>query len=514
MNLSAGSIHKPIPTLVLFLVLILLGVLAFIQLEIDEDPNIDIPAAFVSVQQIGAGPTELETQVTRKVEDALAGLDNVDELNSSIQDGRSTTLISFLLGTDTDRAVNDVRNAIAQIRQDLPADINEPIVERGEFIGRAVISYVVASDRRSVDELSDWVDRVIGPALLKVPGVAQIDRGGGVDREIRVNLSPDRLLAYGITASQVNNQIRAWNADLPAGEFEVAGNNRNVRTLGSAATVADLRQYQIVLPNGSSIPLNSLGTIEDSFAEIRQEAWFSTRQADGVGVLNQSVVTFSAMRSTGSSVVAVEKGVKAAVQDLQLLLPQDVQLEMIFTRADDIRASYQATLAALVLGSFLTVVVVACFLRDWRPTLITATALPLSIIPTFLVMRWLGYTLNSMTLLALALAMGNLVDDAICMIENIDQHLRQGKPPFQAALDASQEIGLAVIATTATIVGVFLPVAFMGGIPGQFFQPFGITVAVATMFSTLVAITLTPMLAAYLLQPKARPILCGDSDLN
>ena len=511
MNLSSGSIRKPVPTLVAFIVLILAGLLAFTQLEIDDSPNIDVPVAMVTVHQNGASPTELETQVTKKVEDAVAGLDNVDEIRSIIRDGSSSTVITFLLEADTDRAVNDVRNAISQIQQDLPPDAFEPVVQRLTFSGGYIATYAVVSDQRSVEELSDLVDRVISRELLKVPGVAQVDRVGGVDREIRVDLSPDRLLASGITASQVNDQIRAWNTDLPAGQSEVAGSDRNIRTLGSADTVDRLRRYQIVLPKGTSVPLDSLGMVTDSFAEIKREALFSRHQPDGEGLTRQSVVSFAVLRSTGSSLVSVEEGVRAAVQALQPQLPEDVQLQLIYTLATNVRDSYAATLGALILGSILTVVVVACFLKDWRPTVITATALPLSIIPTFLVMGWLDYTLNGMTLLALALAMGNLVDDAICMIENIDQHLQRGKPPKQAALDASQEIGLAVIATTATIVGVFVPVAFMGGIPGQFFQPFGITVAVATMFSTLVAITLTPMMAAYLLKPKS-PAIMGAND--
>jgi hydrophobe/amphiphile efflux-1 (HAE1) family protein len=491
-HLSAWSIKKPIPTIVLFLVLGIFGLVSFFRLGIDSNPNIDIPAVMVTVTQPGAGPTELETQVTKKIEDSVAGLGNIDELTSTVTEGSSTTTVSFVLGTDSDRATNDVRNAVAQIRQDLPQDVNEPIVKRLEFAGGSIMTYSVASDQRSVEELSDLVDRTISRALLNVPGVAQIDRLGGVDREIRVDLDPSRLQAYGITATQVNDQIRNLNIDLPGGRGNVGGSEQNIRTLGSAETVAELRGYRIVLPNGATVPLSSLGDVEDSFAEQRQAASLN----------GQSVVAFSVRRSTGSTLVTVEEGVREAVAELEGTLPDDVSLELIFTRADAIRDSYQATIDALVLACILTVIAVGLFLRDWRVTLITATALPLSIIPTFGVMKLLGYTLNGMTLLALALAVGNLVDDAICMIENIDQHLDMGKKPFNAALDASREIGLAVVATTATIVAVFLPVAFMGGIPGQFFQPFGVTVAVSTMFSTLVACTMTPMLSAYLLKSK------------
>ncbi len=324
---------------------------------------------------------------------------------------------------------------------------------------------------------------------------------------IRVELNPDRLESLGITATQVNDQIKALNIDLPGGRSQQGGTEKNIRTLGSAPTVETLRNYPIQLASGASIPLTSIAKVIDGPAETRQITRFADSNPTaeipkGASEIGQPIVGFKILRSTGSTLVTVEEGVRKQVEKLRSTLPADIKLELIFTRADEIRESYQASIDALVIGSILTVIVVFAFLRDWRPTLITAIALPLSIVPTFLVMEMCDYTLNGMSLLALSLAMGNLVDDAICMIENIDQHVSMGKNPFRAALDGAAEIGLAVIATTATIVSVFLPVAFMGGIPGQFFQPFGVTVATATMFSTLVACTMTPMLAARLLQNK------------
>jgi hydrophobe/amphiphile efflux-1 (HAE1) family protein len=491
-HLSTWSIKNPIPVIVTFLILTGFGLISFWGLGIDSNPNIDVPAVTITVSQQGAGPTELETEVTKKIEDAVASVGNIDQLVSTVTDGQSVTTVNFVLGTDSDRATNDVRNAIAQIRQDLPQEINEPIVQRLEFAGGAIMTYTVSSERRSVAELSDLVDRQIGRALLNVEGVAQVDRIGGVDREIRVDLDPSRLQAYGLTATEVNDQIRRFNVNLPGGRAELGGGEQNVRTLGSAKTVGDLQAYPIVLPTGDTVALASLGTVRDSYADPRQAAYLN----------GEPVVGFSILRSTGSNLVTVEAGVKAAIAELPKTLPPDLEFRLIFTRGDYIRATYQGTIDALWLGCLLTVVVVGIFLRDWRATLITGLALPLSILPTFGVMRGLDYTLNGMTLLALALAMGNLVDDAICMIENIDQHLQMGKSPRQAAWDGAKEIGLAVVATTATIVGIFLPVAFMGGVPGQFFKPFGVTVAVSTMFSTLVATTLTPMLSAYLLKAK------------
>ncbi|MEO0801908.1 MAG: efflux RND transporter permease subunit [Cyanobacteria bacterium J06642_2] len=493
LNISEWSIRRPVPTVVLFLVLTLAGLLSFGQLGIDANPNIDIPIVSVTVTQAGAGPEELESQVTKLVEDAVAGLGNIDEISSSIDDGRSTTIINFVLGTDRDRATNDVRNAVSQIRQDLPADIDDPVVQRLQFESGAIMTYAVASPTRSVEELSDLVARTISRALLEVKGVSQIRREGGVDREIEVNLDPAQLQALGITATQINDQLRQLNADLPSGRSDVSGSEQGLRTLGSASTVAAFSQTPIVLPSGRSVPLSELGEVVDGFAEIRQTAALD----------NRPVVAFSILRSSGSILVSVEEGVRDKIAELERTLPDDLSFQLIFTRADAIRDSYRASIDALILGSILAVVVVAIFLKNWRATLITALALPLSIIPTFAVLQAFGYTLNSMTLLAFTLAVGNLVDDAIVEIENVERHIRMGKHPFRAAIDSTAEVGLAVVTTTATVVAVFIPVAFMGGIPGQFFQPFGVTVAVCTMFSTLVARMMTPMLGAYLLKPQS-----------
>lgn len=495
-HFSSWSIKNPVPTIVMFLILGILGISSFMSLGIDESPNIDVPIIIVSANQRGVSPTELENQVTKKIEDAVANLDGIDDLSSTITDGSSRTVINFDLGIDTERAVNDVRNAVAQIRPDLPQDLEEPNVTKLQFTGGTVVTYAVISEERSVEDLSNIVDRTIIPEILNVKGVGDVERLGGLDREIRVNLNPERLQAYQITASEIDEQIAQFNLNLSGGRSEVGGREQSVRTLGSAKTVAQLREYPIELSNGDTVPLSNFGEVLDDFGESRQKAFLN----------GKPVVSFAVKRSSGSTLVTVEAGVTKAIAEFKETLPEDLQLEKIFTRADSIRASYQGTIDALIMGCLLTVLTVGIFLRDWRVTLITATALPLSIIPTFWVMKSLDYTLNSMSLLALALAVGNLVDDAICMVENIDRHLQMNKPPFQAALDAAREIGLAVVATTATIVAVFIPVAFMGGIPGQYFQPFGVTVAVSTMFSTLVACTVTPMLSAYLLKPKQRTI--------
>lgn len=491
-NISAWSIKQPVPTIVLFLILTIMGLVAFPILGIDASPNLDIPSVSVVVTQPGADPTELEFQVTKKVEDAVAGLGNIDHILSTVTDGASNTTINFLLGTNSDRATNDVRNAIAQIRQSLPQDINDPIVQRIDVAGGAILSYAVESDRQSVEQLSYLIDQTISRKLLSVKGVAQVQRVGGVDPEIRVDLNPERLQALGITSTEVNEQIRNYNTNLPGGRTNVGSSEQSVRTLGSADSLDELKKYNIVLPKGGSVPLEALGTVTSGYAEVRQLARLN----------NKPVVAFNILRSTGSTLVTVEEGVQAAVKELEKTLPKDVKLKLVYTLADFIRASYQASVDAVVLGAALAVITILIFLRDWRSTLITAVALPLSAIPTFVALKVLDYTLNNMTLLALALVVGILVDDAIVEIENIERHVQMGKSPMKAALDASDEIGLAVVATTMTIVSVFVPVAFMGGIPGQYFRPFGVTVAVSVLFSLLVARTVTPLMSAYLLKDK------------
>ncbi len=487
------SIRNPVPTLVLFLVLTLAGIVSFLQLGIDANPNIDLPIVTIETAYAGAGPQELETQFTKKVEDAVAGLGDVDEIYSSVSDGYAYTAVRFDLGAETDEIMDGVRDAIARIREDLAPYAESMTIQQLRYDDGAILTYAVRSETQPVEALSDLVDRTISPALMSVKGVAEVERIGGVDREISVALDAGQLNAYGISAAQVNEQVKEFNRNLPGGRSQVSGQEQSVRALGRANSTAEslaaLRSLSIDLPTGETVPLQSLAAVTDGPAEVRE----------GAIVDSQPVVSFGVFRSNGSLLATVEDGVVQEIAQLEETLPDDVQLQLIFTRATDVREAYKASIEALLLGSVLAVVVVGCFLRNWRTTLITAVALPLSIIPTFTVINALGYSLNSMTLLALTLAVGNLVDDAIVEIENIERHIAMGKPPTQAAIDSSAEVGLAVVTTTATVVAVFIPVAFMGGIPGQFFQPFGVTVAVSTMFSTLVARFVTPLLASRIL---------------
>jgi hydrophobe/amphiphile efflux-1 (HAE1) family protein len=490
-RISAWSITNPVPTTVLFLVLTVIGIFSFCTLGIDENPNIDLPIVSVTVTEAGAAPSELETEVTRKVEDAVAGIGNIKHISSAIDEGISTTTIEFVLGTNTDRAVNDVRNEISKIRQQLPQAIDEPVVQRLEFTGSAFVTYTVSSDKRSVEELSWLIDNDISRNLLSVAGVGQVQRAGGVDREINVDLNPTALNALGVSADMVSAQIRALNINLPGGRGELGAKEQSIRTLGSALTVADLAQTQVMLASGTYARLNTLGTVNDGTSEQRQMALLN----------GQPVVAFSIVRSVGANMVDVEKGVDEKLKALQQSLPPDIKIHKIRSEARFVHESYEACIESLLIGGVLAIIVVWLFLRNWRAALISALAMPLSLIPAFGVMKASNFTLNNMSLLGLSLVIGVLIDDAIVEIENIVRHMNMGKNPFKASLDAADEIGLAVVATTMTIVVTFVPVAFMGGIPGQFLKQFGLTVAAAVMFSLLVARMLTPLMAAYQMKP-------------
>ena len=490
LNLSSWSIRNIVPTTVLFLVLTLVGALSFTQLGIDENPNIDLPLVSVTVAQKGASPTELETQVTKKVEDAIAGISNIRHITSTASDSVSVTNIEFEIGTSTDRAVNDVRDAVTKIRQQLPQGIEEPIVSRVDFVGGPFATFTLSSRDRTPAELSWMVDNDIGRVLRTVPGVGKIARSGGADKEVRINLDPYRLQAHGATADMINTQVRGLNIDLPGGRGMVGGAEQSVRTLGSAHTIPRLAETQIALPNGNNVRLDSLGKVLDGSSEERNLAFLN----------GKPVVAFWVVRSNGSNLVEVENKVDAKITELRKSLPKDVEITKIRSNGRFIRESYSASLDSLIFGAILSLIVIWIYVRDNRATLISSLAIPLSVIPTFAVMKWAGFTLNGMSLLGLSLVIGILVDDAIVEIENIVRHLHMGKKPFEASCDAADEIALAVIATTLTIIVVFVPVAFMGGIPGQFFKQFGLTVAVAVFFSLMVARMLTPMMSAYMMK--------------
>ncbi|MCK0197861.1 efflux RND transporter permease subunit [Ancylobacter sp. 6x-1] len=494
LNISAWAIRRPIPPIVLFVVLTALGLFTFGDVPITRMPNIDVPIVSVIVNQPGAAPSELETQVTKKVETTVAGVQGVKHITSSISEGASLTVIEFQLETQVDRAVNDVRDAVTKIRSELPQGIEEPLIQRVDVEGMAIVTYAAEAPTMTPDELSWFVDDTVIRALQGVRGVAQVKREGGVDREIRISLDPDKLAALGVTAADVNSQLAATNVDLAGGRGEIGTQEQSVRTLGGAPTVAELAETRIALPatattTARQVRLADLGTVTDGAAEPRVFA-----RLDG-----KPVVAFGIYRAKGFSDVVVAERAEAALRRLEADHPE-VRITEIDNTVKYTRADYESAMRTLIEGAILAILVVLLFLRDWRATLVSALAIPLSILPTFWVMNLLGFSLNGVSLLAVTLVTGILVDDAIVEIENIVRHMRMGKSPYRAAIEAADEIGLAVVATTFTIVAVFMPVSFMGGIAGQYFRQFGITVAVAVLFSLLVARLLTPMLAAYFLR--------------
>jgi multidrug efflux pump subunit AcrB len=490
-NISAWSIRNPVPSLVLFAALTLAGFVAFMRMNVNQNPEITFPAVFVSISQPGAAPTELENQVTQKVEAAVRNLEGVDEINSTVSEGNSGTFVQFSIETPVDRATTDVRDAIAQIRGSLPDGIIEPQVIRAQINGGSIANYSVEATDMTMEQLSWFVQNDVSRRLLAVDGMQKVEVHGGVSREIRVILDPAKMQAQGVTAAQVNGQLRAVNVNAAGGRAEIAGAEQSVRILGNATDAYTLGQTQITVGNGRTVKLADIATVKDSYGERRDIAKMN----------GKPVVSFGVVRSRGASDVAVFDGVEKELAKIE----KENQGVHFVKRSNSVKytkENYKAAMRAMIEGALLAVVVVFLFLRDVRATLISALAIPLSAIPTFWIMDLMGFTLNFMTLLALSLVAGVLVDDAIVEIENIVRHMRMGKSAYQASIDAADEIGLAVVATTFSIVAVFLPVGLMPGIAGQFFKNFGFTVVVAVLTSLAVARLITPMVAAYFLKAK------------
>jgi hydrophobe/amphiphile efflux-1 (HAE1) family protein len=488
-NISATAIRNPFPPIVLFVVLLFMGVVAFIRLPVNLSPDISFPLIQVIVQYPGAAPPEVETQILQKVEGSIASVGNVKKITSAALEGQAWIYVEFQIGTPVDRAVNDVRDAIAKVRSDLPDGIDEPLVQRQNIEGGAIVYYAVSTTAMTEEELSWFVDNTIAKRLLAVSGVAQVQRGGGVDREVRVELDPARMQALGITAVEVNQQLRQLNLDAAGGRAQLGGGEQSIRVLGGASSTHGLAETQIALPGGRVARLGDIAEVRDGIAELRTLSRLNGRPA----------TTFGVFKSKGSSDVTVLESIQRELGKILEEAP-GVKMKQVFTTVDYTKEMFHSSINALIEGSILAVMVVWFFLREWRSTAISALAIPLSAIPTFAFMQWMGFTLNQISLLALSLVAGVLVDDAIVEIENIVRHKRMGKSGYQAALDAADEIGLAVVATSATIIAVFVPVSFMPGITGQFFIQFGLTVAAAVFFSLLVARLITPVLAAYTLK--------------
>lgn len=489
-NISAWCIRNPVVPIVMFLGLTLAGLVSFMQMKVQDNPDIEFPIVIVQISQPGAAPTEIENQITQRVESAVRSIAGVDTLTSTASEGSSQTQVQFKIGQDINAAVNEVKNQVDQIRSDLPEGILEPQVFKVETSSNPIAYFAVAADDMTMEQLSWFVDDTVARRLLTVPGMAEVSRSGGVNREIAVTLDPVRMNALGVTASQVNAALRQVNINAAGGRTEVAGSRQSVRVLGNARSAYDLSQTEISLSGNRTVRLAAVADVRDAYSELTSIAKFNGRQ----------VVTFSMSRARGESDVSVYDGALKEMARLEKEQGGKIHFELLFTSVTYTKDQYRSSMNAMVEGAVLAVIVVFFFLRDWRATIVSAIAIPLSSIPTFWVLDLMGFTLNQMSLLALGLVAGVLVDDAIVEIENIVRHMRMGKSAYQAAIDAADEIGLAVVATTFSIVAVFFPVALMPGVSGQFFKNFGMTVVISVLFSLLVARMITPMVAAYFLK--------------
>ncbi len=489
MNFSAFSIRNPIPAILLFILLSIAGVLAFKAIGVQDFPDIELPMVTVEAQLPGAAPATLETEVARKLENSIATLQGIKNLYTKILEGVVVITVEFVLEKDPLEAVNDVRDAVARVRAELPAEVRDPTVVRATTAGKPLMTYAVTSRQIDEEALSWFVDNTVAKQLLTVNGVGRVKRMGGLTREVRVELDPARMAALNVTAAEVSRRLRQIQQEAPGGRGDVGGAEQAVRTIATASTADDLGKLDLSLQDGRRVRLNQIATIMDTTAERRSMAL----------VNGQTVVAFEIMRSKGANEVTLAQEVRQVIKNLRLARA-DIQITEQIDNVEKTEENFEGSMHLLYEGAILAVIVVWYFLRDWRATIVSAAALPLSILPAFLGIYLFGFTLNMVTLTSLALVVGILVDDAIVEVENIARHLRMGKTPFQAALEAADEIGLAVIATTFALVAVFLPTAFMAGIPGKFFKQFGWTAVLAILASLLVARLLTPMMAAYLMK--------------
>jgi multidrug efflux pump subunit AcrB len=490
MNFSAYSIRNPIPAVLLFVLLTLAGLLAFKASPVQDFPDIELPFVSVDASLAGAAPAQLETEVAKKIENAVAPLQGVKNIYSKVLDGAVNVTVEFVLEKNSSEAVTEVRDAVSRIRSELPPEMVEPAVTKASTAGRPVLTYALSSTSLDQEALSWFVDNNVNKKLLSLTGVGSIKRMGGRTREIRIELDEAKMAALNVSAADVSRRLKAVQVEAPGGRGDVGGVEQAVRTIATVQTAAELAAIQLPLQDGRQIRLNQVAKVNDTTAELRSQVYLN----------NDEVVGFEVLRTRGASEITVQKGVEGAVEELRLAHPE-IKFVQAINNAGPVQENFTGSMHLLYEGGLLAIIVVWFFLRDWRATLVSAAALPLSVIPTFLGLSYFGYSLNTVTLLSLALVVGILVDDAIVEIENIARHLRMGKTPMQAALEAADEIGLAVIATTFALVAVFLPTAFLNGIPGKFFKQFGWTAVLAIVASLVVARLLTPMMAAYLLKP-------------
>ena len=498
MNISAWCIKNPIPAIMLFVMLTFAGLVSYQTMKVQNFPDLDLPTVNIIASLPGASPSQLETEVARKIENSIATLQGLKHIYTKVQDGVVTITVEFRLEKPVQEAVDDVRSAVSQVRADLPTDLRDPEISKLNVASTPILSYTISATNMDDEALSWFIDNDLTKKLLNVKGVGLVSRVGGVNRQIKVELDPTKLQALNATVADISHQLKLSQMEAAGGRTKLGGSEQPVRTMATVGSAEDLSNIELAMPDGRKIKLNQVAKVSDSFAEPKSAALLE----------GKPVVGFEISRSKGASEVEVGAGVEKTFTELKLKYP-DIVLTEAFNFVQPVKDEYQASLTMLIEGGMLAVLVVFLFLRNFRATFICAVALPLSVIPAFIGMASFGFSINVVTLLALSLVIGILVDDAIVEVENIVRHLRMGKTPYQAAMEAADEIGLAVVATTFTLIAVFLPTAFMSGIPGKFFKQFGWTASFAIFASLVVARVLTPMMSAYLLKPSQAQVKDG-----
>ncbi|MGA4247533.1 efflux RND transporter permease subunit [Ralstonia nicotianae] len=489
MNISSWSIRNPVPAVLCFILLTIFGLIGFHKLQVQDFPDMDLPTISISASLEGAAPSQLENEVARKIEDKLTSLSQLDHITTKITDGAVSISVSFKLEKDPQAALSEVRNAVDGARASLPSEMAAPTVSKSDAANSALLTYTASSTTLDEQDLSWFVDNDLAKALLSVKGVSKVERIGGIDREVHVDLNPALMAGLGLTAETVSSELTAMQRERSGGQGDIGGQRQSSRTLVGVGSAADVAALTITTGDGRRVRLDQIARVTDGAADRASYAFLDGKPVVGVQIT----------RAKGNSDVTVLHDVRKAIATFAESHPE-VRLAEASNTVSPIEDNYEGSMSMLIEGALLAIAVVWWFLRDGRATLVSAAALPLSIIPTFGAIYLAGYSLNTITLLALSLVVGILVDDAIVEIENIERHLRMGKTPYQAAMEAADEIGLAVIATTFALVAVFLPTAFMSGIPGLIFRQFGVTASVAVLMSLLVARLLTPMMAAYLMK--------------
>ena len=492
MFISDTAIKRPVLTIVAMLILVVFGIVALTQLDTDEFPEIEAPIVVVAIPYPGASPDIVEREVIEPIEEVISGISGVDRMTSSSLDSFGNIIVEFVFDKDPQTATQEIRDEISGIRNELPAEMEEPILTRFDPNDEPIVSLTLSSTGLSGAELTRLADPDITRRLRGIPGVASVDLVGGIERELVVEIRPRDLQASGVSVAQVVQALQAQNLAAPVGRLEGDLQERTIRLKGRLDAPADFKQLVIGQEAGRVVRLGDVADVRDATEEPRSFALFDDEEAVGINLI----------KSSGFSTTAVAEDVRTQVEAIQRGLPAGVSLRVVRDAGERVADSVAGVQETLLEGAALTVVVVFLFLNSWRSTVITGLALPVSVLASFIAVWIFGFTLNTMSLLGLSLAIGVLIDDAIVVRENIVRHVEMGKSHYRAAFEGTDEIGLAVTATTMSIVVVFLPVAFITGIAGQWFKPFALTIACSVAVSLFVSFSLDPMLSAYWPDPK------------